>query len=75
MFSTAAGLKNILSRSSYPVSHFKKNATLSALIESFFQLDCYTPLYEKDTKQMQNRSKETTEKVIELKIKSLEPSS
>ena len=36
------------------------NATLSALIESFFWLDCYSQLYEKDTKQMQNRSMETT---------------
>ena len=37
-----------------------ENATLSALIESLFQLDCYTPLYEMDTKQTQNRSMETT---------------
>ena len=37
-----------------------ENTTLSTLIESLFQLDCYTPLYKKDTKQKQNRSMETT---------------
>ena len=41
-----------------------KISTLRALIWSLFplfpQLHCYTPLYEKDTKQMQNKPMETT---------------
>ena len=37
----------------------------------FLQLDCYTPLYEKDTKQMQNRPMETTAKPQQLTIKIL----
>ena len=35
------------------------NVTLSADRDPFFQLDCYTHVYEKDTKQMQNRPMET----------------
>ena len=39
---------------------------LWALIESlFFRLDCYTPEYEKDTKQTQNRPMETT--IVDVK--------
>ena len=33
----------------------KDTATLRASIGIFFWLDCYTPLYEKGTKQMQKR--------------------
>ena len=33
-----------------------ENATVSADREPLFQLNCYTPLYEKDTKQTQNKS-------------------
>ena len=42
--------------------------TLSADRDPFFQLDCYTHVYEKDTKQMQNRPRETSEFPIILKI-------
>ena len=30
-------------------------------MEPFPRLDCYTPMYEKDTKQVRNRPMETTE--------------
>ena len=37
-----------------------ENAILELIESLFFWLDCNTPLYEKYTKQMKNRSMETT---------------
>ena len=44
------------------------NVTLSADRDPFFQLDCYTHVYEKDTKQLQNKPMETFEFPIIYKI-------